>query len=84
MHGTRTAGYNMHRYYISVYVRRMCIQSCVLRAVVIFVASIGCGAPEENAAAFDPQFWCGKRAEQATPFTLWRTLSGVAAHTDKH
>ena len=82
MHGTRTAGYNMLRSYITVHVRGMCIQLCMLRAVVIFVASIVCGAPTENAAC-NLQISCGKRAEQATPFTLWWTLSGVATHSDK-
>ena len=56
MHGTRTAGYNMPRSYIPVYVRGMCILTWALRAVVIFAASIVCGAPTEYAPAFNPQF----------------------------
>ena len=35
-----------------------------------------------HTAAFNPQFQCGKRTGQATPSTLWRTLSGVATHSD--
>ena len=69
------------RSHISVCVRGMCIESCVLRAVVIFDTSIVCGAPTENASAFNPQFLCGER--EATPFTPSR---GPRAHmcSDAH
>ena len=68
----------------------MCIQPCALRAVVVFTASIVCGAPTDDASRLpstalvwqEGNFSVVRRG-QATPFTVWRTLSGVATHSDK-
>ena len=45
----------------------LCMQTCALRAVVIFAACIAYGAPVDYASAFNPQFsvWLQGRAGNA-------------------